>query len=103
MLHCSLVSDEVEMEVFTLHRKIELIEPVLRCHTEEEVFFQRLSEVTGLLKVIQNESKIYVWVASGSLVEAQEDLSKICDMWHTSFAVLPISSHLTRPQSTGEE
>ena len=68
--------------------EIEIISPVLRCQSEEEIFFQRLSEVAGIQKVITKDMKIYVSVSSDSEQEAFKEVDAICDMWRTSFRIL---------------
>ena len=65
--------------------KIEIVTPVLRCASEEEVFFERLAEVTGLLDIIRGEATITLSVDKSVRKSAREDVMSICDMWHTTF------------------
>jgi hypothetical protein len=68
--------------------EIEIISPVLRCQSEEEIFFQRLSEVAGIHKVITGGTKIYLSVSSELEQEALKHVRAICDIWHTSYRIV---------------
>ena len=69
--------------------EIEIIYPDLRCSTEEDVFFQRLSEITGVLKVTIRDTKLGVSVSSQCKVKALEEVDAICNMWHTTYKLAP--------------
>lgn len=67
--------------------EIEIIYPVLRCNTEEDVFYQRLSEITGVLKVSTRGKKISVSISDQCSVEALKEVADVCHMWHTTYKV----------------
>jgi len=48
-------------------------------------FFQSLSEVAGIQKVVTRGAKIYMSVSSESEQEALRHVRAMCDMWHTSY------------------
>jgi len=68
--------------------EIEIIIPILRCQSEEEVFLQRLSEVAGIQKVVTDDTKTTISVCGEMGQEALKHVRAICDMWHTSFKIL---------------
>lgn len=70
--------------------EIEVVSPVLRCQSEEEIFFQRLSEVAGIQKIVTSDTKIYLSVSSESEQKAIKDIAAICDMWRTSYRILTV-------------
>jgi hypothetical protein len=65
--------------------EIEIIYPDLRCSSEEDVFFQRLSEITGVLKVTIRDMTIFVSISSEFKDKALEQVVAICNMWHTTY------------------
>ena len=71
-----------------MHTKIEILEPILRCATEGEAFYQRLSEVAGMMRVTKRSATIYLTVASALSVPALQQVIAICEMWHTRYKII---------------
>lgn len=68
--------------------QIEIVKPVLRCANEEDVFYQRLSEITGVLKITTHESIVCVFVSPQCRVEVAKQIAALCDIWHTSYMIV---------------
>ena len=66
--------------------EIEITKPIFKCESDEEIFFQRLSEITGFQQIrIDNLAlKLKVYNAENTLKEVRS----ICDLWHTSFEII---------------
>ncbi|MGB1261693.1 MAG: hypothetical protein ACPG52_02190 [Cognaticolwellia sp.] len=66
---------------------IEITDAVFKCQTDEEVFYQRLAQVSGIEKVTSENGKIYVTVATDEQSQAVDDIRAICHIWHASFSI----------------
>jgi len=68
--------------------EIEINPAIFKCQSDEDIFYQELSTVVGIQKVITKNSKLYVTVNSAEKCQAIADIRTICDIWHTSFSTL---------------
>ena len=68
--------------------QINIVKPVLRCANEEDVFHQRLSEITGVLKITMHESTVCVSASPQCKVEVVKQIAAICDIWHTTYMIV---------------
>ena len=69
--------------------EIEITYPVLRCSAEEDVFYQRLFEIPGVLEVTTLGRKISVSISDRCSVEALKEVAEVCNMWHTTYKMMP--------------
>lgn len=67
--------------------EIEISAAIFKCKTDEEIFYQKLSNITGIQKVLTKNSKLYVSVSSEHKVKAIADIHTICDIWHASYNI----------------
>lgn len=64
-----------------------LMRPIFKCQTDEGVFFQRLSAISGIQKVIEHEDKITVSISDQPQNTTLEQLHDIANMWHITFTL----------------
>ena len=65
--------------------EIEIVEPVFKCKNDEEVFFQRLSKISGFQEVVKINRRLHVSVFEGDHQHVLDQIQNICTLWHTSF------------------
>ena len=63
----------------------EIAEPAFKCKTDEEVFFQRIAEITGFQKVVRKNRRLYVSVFESDQQATFDQVQNIAALWHTSF------------------
>ena len=66
---------------------IEIIKPVFKCTTDEEIFFQRITGIDGFRLVTANEKCLQVSVAESDKQVALDQIATICTLWNASFTV----------------
>tara|TARA_R110002167_G_scaffold251052_1_gene457198 strand:+ start:1150 stop:1368 length:219 start_codon:yes stop_codon:yes gene_type:complete len=69
--------------------EIEITAAIFKCQTDEDIFYQKISTIAGVQKVITKDNKLYISVLSAQKNQALEDVSELCDIWHTSFNLVP--------------
>ncbi len=67
---------------------IEIVTPVCRCQDEEDIFYQRLTEIAGADHVTTCGPRIQLTLTSEACAEALEQVTAICDMWHTRWDII---------------
>ena len=65
--------------------EIEIVGAVFKCKADEDVFYHRLSEITGIQKVTTKGTKLYVSVCRTQENLVIEEIRVICDIWHVSY------------------
>lgn len=68
----------------TTKTEIEITAAVFKCQTDEEIFYQRLSAVNGIQKIVTHHSKLLVSVSNSQKRQAIADICAICAIWHAS-------------------
>ncbi|TWX65096.1 hypothetical protein [Colwellia sp. C1TZA3] len=68
--------------------EIEITAAVFKCQTDEDIFYQRLSKITGIKKIVTKDSKLIVSVFSTEKDQALADIRAICDIWHASINLM---------------
>tara|TARA_R110000744_G_scaffold31928_2_gene74918 strand:- start:3082 stop:3297 length:216 start_codon:yes stop_codon:yes gene_type:complete len=64
--------------------EIKISGAVFKCQADEDIFYQRLSQVKGIEKIITNDSRQLVSVSNINKKQAISDIVAICDMWHAT-------------------
>ncbi|SEL54480.1 hypothetical protein SAMN05216262_11358 [Colwellia chukchiensis] len=68
--------------------EIEITVGIFKCQSDQEIFYQRLSEVTGIAKIVHSENRVQIWVNDKQSPQAFKDVSALCDIWHLSFRII---------------
>ena len=68
----------------TMSTKVKITGAVFKCPTDEDIFFQRLSSVTGIESIVTNHSSLLISISNEQKDQALIDLIAICDIWHVS-------------------
>lgn len=64
---------------------IEIAMPVFRCKSEQDVFFERLSDVAGIIEVKRFATVVRISISSAQQITAIAQIKAICEMWLTSY------------------
>ncbi|MYM63415.1 hypothetical protein [Pseudomaricurvus sp. HS19] len=67
---------------------IEIIKPVSRCQTEEDIFYQRLTDIDGADHITTVGSRIQLTITASTASVVLEQVTAICDMWHTRWDIV---------------
>lgn len=67
--------------------KIEITKAIFKCQADENIFYQRLSEVTGIKNIVSHDSHLSVSISLIKKRQTIADIAKICDIWHVSFNI----------------
>jgi hypothetical protein len=68
----------------TMSTEVKITGAVFKCQTDEDIFFQRLSNVTGIENIVTNNSSLHISISNEQKDQALIDLIAICDIWHAS-------------------
>jgi len=63
-------------------REIEITGAVFKCQTDENIFYQRLSQITGVEKIVTHNTHLLVSISNSQKSQAVTDIYAICDIWH---------------------
>lgn len=64
--------------------EIKISGAVFKCQADEDIFYQRLSQVKGIEKIMTHNSSQLVSVSNINKHQAMSDIIAICDMWHAT-------------------
>ncbi|ARD45593.1 hypothetical protein [Colwellia sp. PAMC 21821] len=64
--------------------EIKISGAIFKCQADEDIFYQRLSQVKGIEKIITNDFSQLVSVSTINKHQAISDIVAICDMWHAT-------------------
>ena len=62
--------------------EIEISGVVFKCQADEDIFYQRLSEIKGIRKIVTHNSCQLVTISDTKKIQAISDIGEICDIWH---------------------
>lgn len=68
--------------------KVEIEIPIFRCQTDEEIFFDRLHSIPGLIQLTRRGSCLYVEVAGDDERKLLDALEDICGAWGAEVRVI---------------
>lgn len=68
--------------------QISITAPVFKCLTDEDAFYQRLSEIKGLQKVVDQKDGVFLSVAMPQTPQLLTELDQICAFWGVSYLVV---------------
>lgn len=68
--------------------EIEIVEPFFKCRDDEEIFFQRLAEIKGIRKIVNQGSGVSVTVSGEEQQDVVNEVAEISDIWNTSYTLV---------------
>lgn len=69
-----------------MNTEIEILGAVFKCQTDEDIFYQRLSEIKGIKKIVTHNSCQLVTIFDTHKKQTISDISEVCDIWHATMA-----------------
>ena len=66
--------------------QIEITKPIFKCESDEEIFFQRLNNVNGILAIDVEKSKLRIELNNAD--KALSEIRAICALWHSSITII---------------
>jgi|TARA_R110002060_G_C2117701_1_gene98522 hypothetical protein len=64
--------------------EIKILGAVFKCQADEDIFYQRLSEIKGIKKIVTHNSCQSVTVDDTQKKQTISDIGKVCDIWHAT-------------------
>ena len=78
----------VTTDFYDMSIEIRIKTAVFKCQTDEDIFYQRLRQVTGVENVSVQNTLVCLLISNQYKTRALKEVTEICSIWHTSFEML---------------